>query len=78
VAEVAHYLFNFEEDATKGSALREQAAALMRLGMWASPTTSGTATRLPPVISQAGVVRITAREYETALAVAAGRALETG
>jgi len=145
--EVAHYLFNFvEADAPKGSALREQAAELMRLGMWgidaderhgsalaagdliliylgapelefvgraelasaahdwtpseaeAYPGDSPSGVLLaqveewdPPVpmsavLSQidppenakaefeAGVVRITAGEYETALAVAADRA----
>jgi hypothetical protein len=149
VAEVAHYLFNFEEDAAKGSALREQAAALVRLGMWgidaderhrnalaagdliliylgaperefigsaelASAVHDWTRPEVqvypgdapggvllaqveewdPPVPMnnvlsqidpaenakadfQAGVVRITAHEYETALAVAAGRAPST-
>jgi hypothetical protein len=144
--EIAHYLFNFVKgDAANGSALREQAAALMRLRMWgidaderhrnalapgdlvliylgaperefigraelasaahdwtpseaeAYPGVSPSGVLLaqveewdPPVpmstvLSQidpaenakadfeAGVVRITATEYEAALAVAAGR-----
>jgi hypothetical protein len=150
VAEVAHYLFNLEEDAAEGSALRERAAALMRLRMWgidaderhrnslaagdliliylgaperefigsaelASAVHDWTRSEAqvypgdapggvslaqveewdPPapmniVLSQldpaenakadfqAGVVRITAHEYETARAVAAGRARATG
>jgi hypothetical protein len=149
--EVAHYLFNFVTgDATKGSAVREQAAGFLRLRMWgidagerhgnalaasdltliylgaperefigraelASPAHEWTPSEAqvysgdspggvlltqveewdPPVpmdivLSQidpaenaksdfaAGVVRITAGEYETALAVAAGRAPSTG
>jgi hypothetical protein len=148
---VAHYIFDFVKgDAAKGSALREQAAGFMRLGMWgiaadeqhrnalapgdliliylgaperefigraevasaahdwtpseaeAYPGDSPSGVVLaqvqewdPPVpmsavLSQidpaenakadfeAGVVRITATEYETALAVAAERAISTG
>jgi hypothetical protein len=148
---VAHYLFNVVKgDAAKGLALREHAAALMRLRMWgidaderhrhalaagdlvlvylgapelefvgraelasaahdwtpseaeAYPGDSPSGVLLahveewdPPVpmsavLSQidppenakaefeAGVVRITANEYETALAVAAERAPSTG
>jgi hypothetical protein len=148
---VAHYLFNFVKgDAAKGSALREQAAGLMRLRMWGIDADERHRNALAPgdliliylgaperefigraelasaahdwtpseaeaypgdsrggvllaqveewdplvpmsaVLSQidpaenaradfeASVVRITANEYETALAVAAERASSTG
>jgi|SRR5882672_5303244 len=148
---VAHYLFNFvKEDAAKGPSLLEQAAGLLRIGMWgidadephrnalasgdliliylgaperefigraelASAVRAWTPSEAqeypgdspsgvllaqveawdPPVAMntvlshidpagnakadfQAGVVRITANEYATALAVAAGRAPSTG
>jgi hypothetical protein len=148
---VAHYLFNFvKRDATKGPALREQAAAFLRVRMWGIdagerhrdalvpgdliliylgaperefigraelasavhdwspseaqvyPGDSPSGVLLahveewdPPVpiktvLSQidrsegakadheAGVLRITANEYEITLAVAAGRAHSTG
>jgi len=148
---IAHYLFNFvQRDASKGSALREQAAGFVRLRMWgidaderhrdalapgdliliyvgaperrfigraelasaahdwtpseveAYPGDSPSGVLLaqveewdPPVAMsavlaqldpvgnakadfEAGVVRITADEYETAIAVAAERATSTG
>jgi hypothetical protein len=148
---VAHYLFNLVKgDAAKGPALREEAAAFLRVSMWgidadephrnalapgdliliylgaperefvgraelASPVHEWTPSEAPvypggspsgvllaqveewdppvpmnTVLSkidpaenakadfQAGVVRITANEYETALSVAAARAPSTG
>jgi hypothetical protein len=147
---VAHYLLNFAKDAAQGPAAREQAAGLLRLGMWGVdadephrnalgpgdfvlvyvaaparefigraelasavrdwtpseggvyPGDSASGVLLaqveawePPVPMSAvlaqidpsekakadfdvGVVRITIHEYETALAVAAGRAPSSG
>jgi hypothetical protein len=147
---VAHYLFNFAKDAARMPAPREQAAGLLRVGMWAVnadephrdalgpgdrvlvylaaparefvgradlasavhdwtpseasayPGDSRSGVLLaqveewePPVPMSAvlsqidpsekakadfdvGVVRITTHEYETALAVAAGRAPSSG
>ena len=80
-------------DAAKGPALREQAAGFLRVRMWGvdaalveewdPPVPMNTVlSQIDPgenakADCQAGVVRITAHEYETALAVGAGRSPST-
>ena len=81
---MAHYLFNLVKAGAQRPALRGHAAELLRVRMWGICADEPHRDELAPgdlVLIQAefdvGLVRITAHEYETALAVAAGRARST-